>query len=248
MGHGDGAKDAPDAIEKEAKTIVANESRLVPKFEFDEVKVDNSNIESSHKNIFDKIKTIKEKCIILGGDHSISNPCFKGFSENNKGAGIVVFDAHPDLLESVGVSSQEDWLRSLINEGIVDKDKVIIIGVRVVDNIENEFINENKLTTYSMKQIFDNKIENICDAVMEKIRSWDSVYLSIDIDSVDPAFAPGTGYREPGGLTSRELIYFVQRLNKLNNIKMIDLVEVNPGLDVNNITSKLAAKMIGELI
>lgn len=248
LGHGDGAKDAPDRIEAQLKDIYLNESGIKPKFDFEAVEVDNNDIEKSHNNIFNKIKTIKEKCIILGGDHSISYPCFKAFSQNNKNAGIVVFDAHPDLMDKAGINSQEDWLRSLINEKVVDKDKVIIIGVRNSDKIEKEFIDENKLNVHYMKNIFEHKIENICDSVMEKIMEWPAVYLSIDIDAADPAFAPGTGYTEPGGLTSRELIYFIQRLNKLKNIKMIDIVEVNPGKDVNDMTSKLAAKLMCELV
>jgi len=107
LGHGDGAKDAPDEIEKHVKSIVSNESGIVPKFEFDSVDVDNNNLESSHKAIFERIKQEKEKCIVLGGDHSISYPCFKAFSQNNPGSGIVIFDAHPDLLESVGVNSEK---------------------------------------------------------------------------------------------------------------------------------------------
>ncbi|HME87095.1 MAG TPA: arginase family protein [Candidatus Nanoarchaeia archaeon] len=248
LGHGKGAKDAPDKIQGQLKDIVANESFVVPHFEFDSVHVDNNNIDESHQNIFNKILSLKEKAILLGGDHSISYPSFKAFSKNHPGAGIVVFDAHPDLLEHAGVKSQEDWLRALITEGVVDKDKVIIIGVRNSDAIEKEFIDENNLQIYYMKKIFENKIENVCDAVMEKIRAWPSAYLSIDIDAVDPAFAPGTGYNEPGGLTSREIIYFIQRLNLLKNIKMVDIVEVDPNKDVANLTTKLAAKLMTELI
>ncbi len=248
LGHGDGARDAPDSIEKNLKDIYSGESGKVPAFEFESVKVNNSNLEESHKNIFDKISKLSSKSTILGGDHSISNPCFKAFAKNNKGAGIVIFDAHPDLMDSVGMNSQEDWLRALIEDGIVEKDKVIIIGVRNFHSQEKEYIDSKKLQIHYMRNIFEHKIENVCDAVMEKIRTWPSVYLSIDIDVVDPAFAPGTGYREPGGLSSREIIYFIQRLNRLQNIKMIDIVEVNPSLDVSNMTSKLAARLMTELI
>ena len=248
LSHGKGAKDAPDQIQAQLKDIVANESNVVPNFQFDTVEVDNNDIETSHNNIYNKIVQLKEKAIILGGDHSISYPSFKAFEKNNPEAGIVVFDAHPDLLEHAGVKSQEDWLRALITEGIVDKDRVIVIGVRNVDKIEKEFIDENKLQFYYMKKIFEHKIENVCDAVMEKIKSWPAVYLSIDIDAVDPAFAPGTGYNEPGGLSSREIIYFIQRLNLLKNVKMVDIVEVDPSKDVANLTTKLAAKLMTELL
>ena len=83
---------------------------------------------------------------------------------------------------------------------------------------------------------------------MEQARNFSDLYISIDIDILDPAFAPGTGYIEPAGLSTRELIYLIQRIKLLKNIKKYDLVEVNPDKDINNMTSKVAAKIIKELI
>lgn len=74
------------------------------------------------------------------------------------------------------------------------------------------------------------------------------LYLSLDIDVVDPAFAPGTGHKEPGGLTSRQLIYLIQRMNKVKNLRAIDLVEINPLNDKEGLTVKLGAKIVSELI
>lgn len=247
LGHGNGARDAPDVIEEQLTEIFSNEQGIAPKFEFEQVDVNDKDLEYSHKNIYNSILNVKEKAVILGGDHSVSNPCFKAFAQNHKGAGIVIFDAHPDLLHFTSAKSQEDWLRALIEENVIDAENVILIGIRNVDPIEKEYINEKKLDVHYMKHIFEHKIENVCDAVMEKIKNWPAIYLSIDIDSVDPAFAPGTGYKEPGGLTSRELLYFIQRLMKLKNIKMIDIVEVDPSQDPSGITSKLAAKILTEL-
>ncbi len=247
LGHGDGAKDAPDKIVENFNELFLNENGIKPEFEIDSIKVDNHNIELSHKNIYDKVKSLDKRTILLGGDHSISEPAFRAFAENNEGAGLIVFDAHPDLMESAGISSQEDWLLSLINNGIVDKKKVILIGVRNWDGQEREFIELNKIRCFTMKQIFAQGVSNVCDVIMETARKWPSFYVSIDIDAADPAFAPGTGYCEPGGLSSRELIYFLQRLKMLKNLGMADIVEVNPSLDNNNMTSKLAAKLVFEL-
>ncbi len=247
LGHGDGAKDAPDKIVSHFKEMFLNEDNVSPKFEMDSVDVDNSNIKFSHDNIYQKIRTIKEKAIILGGDNSISSPAFQAFAENNPGAGLILFDAHPDLMEGIGVESQEDWLRFLISQGIVDKDKVIIVGIRNSDVVEINFIRNNNIKTYPMKHIFDVGVKDFCDALMEQVRTWPALYICLDIDVVDPAFAPGTGYREPGGLSSRDMIYFVQRLKKLKNLGMVDIVEVNPEMDVADLTSKLAAKIVHEL-
>lgn len=247
LGHGDGAKHAPDRIVGHFSNMFLNEDLQTPRFEIDEIIVDNSNLSFSHHQIYNKLRQIKERAILLGGDNSISAPAFKAFAENNPGAGLILFDAHPDLMESIGVSSQEDWLRSLIAQGILDPDKVIIIGVRNSDAQEIDFIRSNNIKVYSMKHIFDVGVENVCDGIMEQSRQWPALYVCFDIDAVDPAFAPGTGYREPGGLSAREMIYFVQRLKKLKNFKMCDIVEVNPELDVAELTSKLAAKLVYEL-
>jgi agmatinase len=82
---------------------------------------------------------------------------------------------------------------------------------------------------------------------MSVARQWPKAYLSIDIDVLDPAFAPGTGYAEPGGLTTREMVYMLQRLKLLRNIGMADLVEVNPEKDIQGMTAKAASKLIIEL-
>ena len=100
-----------------------------------------------------------------------------------------------------------------------------------------------------MNQLLDD-LQDTCDTIME-FSNGKELYVSLDIDVVDPSFAPATGYPEPGGLTSREFIYLVQRINKMKNLKAIDLVEINAEKDkekYNGITIKLGAKIIGELL
>ena len=82
---------------------------------------------------------------------------------------------------------------------------------------------------------------------MSVARQFGALYLSIDIDVLDTAFAPGTGHTEPGGLTTRELLYFVHMLKNLKNLKMADIVEINPKKDLNDMTSKIGAKLLVEL-
>ena len=89
--------------------------------------------------------------------------------------------------------------------------------------------------------------EEICDMIMEKARNSKCFYISIDIDAIDPAFAPGTGYPEPGGMSSRDLIYFLQRLLLLPNFKGGDIVEINPEIEQEK-TIKLGAKILSEML
>ena len=98
-----------------------------------------------------------------------------------------------------------------------------------------------------MDKIFGN-IEDVCDTIMENVRNCDGLYISIDIDVIDPAFAPGTGYPEPGGLSSQEILYFIRRLKLLKNFRRIDLVEICPQKDVNEMTVRLGARIICEFL
>lgn len=206
-----------------------------------------SNLEETNKNIYEEVLT-KEKAVIIGGDHSITYPAFKAFIQNNPGAGLIIFDAHPDCVNNFNPPTHEDFVRVLIEEGTLDPKKLILVGVRQSDMIEKEFLNNYKIRCFTMDKIFEYGVKDICETIMETANSWPTIYLSLDIDVVDPAFAPGTGYREPGGLDPKELFYCLKRLKKLKNLKMVDLVEISPEKDHNNLTVKLGEKILKELI
>ncbi len=243
-----GADKGPDEIIEELKTISLNESFQKPEYSIEEVKCDNNNISETHQNIFKKINEEKEKFIALGGDHSITYSTFKAFAKNNPDAGLLVFDAHPDMMKPFSQPTHENYLRTLIEEGILNPQKLVLVALRVFDDEEYAFLEKNNIKFFSMKEIIFEGKENVCDASMSSVKDLKSLYISLDIDSIDPAFAPGTGYKESGGLTSREFLYFIQRLKNLKNIKAFDLVEINPEIDINNVTAKLGAKIIAELI
>ncbi|MBW3003515.1 arginase family protein [Candidatus Woesearchaeota archaeon] len=242
-----GSAKGPDEIVRGMYDLYLNEDGEYREFEVDSVDVDKGNIDNTNENIFNKIKSINEHCIVLGGDHSVTYAAFKAFASNNPGAGIVVFDAHPDCENNFSPPSHEDFLRVLIEEGVVDASRVIIVGLRNWHSNEFNFLRDKKIKYFAMKEVFDRGVKEVCDAVMFVAKQWPSLYLSIDIDAVDPAFAPGTGYCEPGGLTSRELLYFVQRMKNLKNLKIVDLVEINPEKD-NGLTVKLGSKIVKEFL
>ncbi len=247
LGKTKGSESAPEEILRSMKDLYLNEKGVTAKIESRLVKVDNSDIEMSHNQILQDMRKIDSKAIIIGGDHSITYSCFKAFIEKNPGAGLLVFDAHPDLMGGEFLT-HEDYLSRLIEEKILDPKKLVLVGIRNWDGKEREAIERHGIRTFPMKRLFEIGIQEACDTVMEAVSRWPSLYLSIDIDAADPAFAPGTGYTEPGGMSSRELIYFLQRLNLLKNLKMIDIVEINPKKDINNLTVMLGAKIIKELI
>lgn len=235
LGKNIGTEKAPDAILKEMNDLFVNESGRSGFAEVAEVKINNSNVSESHK----KIKEAVKEGVVLGGDHSITYSSFKGSGCD----GLLILDAHADCMAGTDAVTHEDFVSKLVNEGA----KVILAGLRNPDKQEFDFIKQKKVQNFTMKEIFDMGIKDFCDTIMENCRQFKSLYVSIDIDVVDPAFAPGTGYPVAGGLTSRELIYLVQRLKLMKNLKVVDIVEVNPLKDVSKLTVQLAAKIVNEL-
>lgn len=245
-GSSDGAGSAPDIVVKDLHNLLSNEAGRKCGYLIEEVDVNTADAEEAKDRIYSKIKDEKESCIIIGGDHSITLPCFKAFSETHENSGIIIFDAHPDCDDDNMPPGQNDLVSGIISQKLASPMNIILLGTRSWSSKEYEFIKKNNIMFFSMKHIFEIGIKEICDTVMENSRQWPNLYISIDIDVVDPAYAPGTGCIEAGGLSSRELIYFVQRLKLLKNLKMIDIMEINPKKDINGMTSKLGAKIVAE--
>jgi arginase family enzyme len=260
LGKTHGCEKAGNEILKTVKEeIFTNESGKpvdIGKLDLEEIHLDNSNLKIAnkliYKNSFEIFKS-KEKTIFLGGDHSISYSLTRAFLDYCENEGrepcLIVFDAHPDCMPltkgTEKYPNHEEWLRDLIEQGFPARN-ILLVGIRNSDVQEIEFLKEKNIRTISMNSLLEN-LEEMCDIIME-FSDKKELYLSLDIDVVDPVFAVGTGYNEPGGLTSRQFIYIIQRLNKIKNLKAVDLVEINPDKDINNLTVKLGAKAFSEMI
>jgi len=255
LGKTKGCERAPNAVLEALKDIHSNESgKPIDShlLDLEEIHLDNSDLELSnnliYKNSFKMFET-QPKTIFVGGDHSISYSLTRGFFDSCQNFGkepcLIVFDAHADCMAPMKEPTHEEWLRKLIEDGFPTQN-ILLVGVRNLWRDEMIFLNENKIKIISMNQLTEN-LQDICDTIME-FSGGKELYVSIDIDVVDPVFAPGTGYQEPGGLTSRQFLYLIQRINKIKSLRGIDIVEINPGKDENNKTIKLGAKILGELI
>ncbi len=259
LGKTKGCERAGDAIINELRSIYTNEQGKIVNvdlLDLEEIHVDNSNLKLTNDLIYkNSLKTFetKSKIIFLGGDHSISFSITKAFFDYCKNLDkepcLVVFDAHPDCMEPVdkNAPTHEEWLRGLVEVGF-PPENILLVGVRNSDLKETSFIKENRIRTISVDQLTED-LHETCDAIMEFSNSKE-LYISIDIDVIDPAFAPSTGYPEPCGLTSRDFLYVLKRLNKIKNLRAVDLVEINEEKDENfgNITVKLGSKILSELI
>lgn len=255
----EGCEKAGNAIIEALNEIYSNEQNVpidASLLDLEEIHLDNSDLKLSNKLIYENSSEIfetKPQAIFLGGDHSISYSIGKAFLEHckmsNKKPCIIVFDSHPDLMNPADKNSptHEEWLRGLIEKGF-PKENVLIVGLRNCHKDEIKFLKENKIKTISINSLTED-LQNMCDTIME-FANGRELYVSIDIDIIDPVFAPATGYPEVGGLTSRQFIYLIQRIKKIKTLRTIDIVEINSEKDkqYGNITIKLGAKVLAELL
>ncbi|MEK6829452.1 MAG: arginase family protein, partial [Nanoarchaeota archaeon] len=184
-------------------------------------------------------------------DHSISysiNRAFMDFCrQTGKKPCLIVFDAHADSLKANNKEfpNNREWVRKLVDEGFPGEN-IMIVGARNVQKEEIEFLNKEGIRRISMNQITED-IQDTCDIIMEFSDGKD-LYVSIDIDVIDPAFASSVEFPESGGLTSRQFIYMIQRINKIKNLRGMDLTEINEKNDITKSTIKLGAKILAELV
>lgn len=190
--------------------------------------------------ITNELRKEKKPLVILGGEHLLTLGSYMSFP---KEVGYVVFDAHYDLRDEYANTklSHAAYLRRIVEKR--GADNIVHVGARSFVKDELEFLTKNKINSISDKEI---RLGNACRQLKDSISTFDELYVSIDLDVVDPAFAPGVGNPEAVGITSRELYDLV---TSLENKKIVgsDVVELNPSFD-NGSTASLAAKMISTII
>ena len=188
----------------------------------------------------------------IGGDHSVSITTQSAFIKQHQGKkiGLIHCDAHADLCD---VYDDNHYSHASVNrrtlEAGLSNDDFVMIGLRSWEVQEVVFLNENKsIVSYPMVELRKRGLQAIVDAVIEKFKDYDAVYLSFDIDCIDPAYAPGTGTPEMGGLTNFQAMDLISELVLHLPIQAMDIVEVSPPLDCNQMTTWLALKLIYEVL
>lgn len=156
------------------------------------------------------------------------------FAQHYENTGIIIFDARPATC------------LHLLNKRVLKKENILLAGVRRWQKGDPYLLREQKLKYYTMSEISTDGIADVCDAIMSVARDFGVLFVSINISVVDPAFAPGTCMPESGGLSSRELIYILQRLKKLKNFRAAGLTGIAPENDIRGMTVQLGAAIIAE--
>lgn len=193
----------------------------------------------------------KAFCLFLGGDHSVTIPLQRAFGRYNKGKkiGIIHFDSHSDICDEYdGHKWSHACTEKRAVDDVIEPKDLSLIGIRSWEVEEIEYLAAHpEVLLIKAYDVHKKGYEYVCQRLKEKYSDYDALYLTLDIDVLDPSCAPGTGTPEAGGLESREMMEIIKFLISELPITTMDLVEVSPPLDSeNNITSWAALKIIYE--
>ena len=193
---------------------------------------------------------VMDNLFIIGGDHTITYPVLKAVNEKYGKVSVIHFDSHFDTWDQYfgeKVTHGTPFKR-VFEEGLIDVDHSIHVGIRGTLNGYEDIENDKKIgfDTIFCHETDTLGIYGIVDKIKRRVGD-NKVYISLDIDVVDPAFAPGTGTPECGGYTSSQIISIVRGLKGLNVIGG-DVVEVSPPYDSGDITSLLASTLCYEFV
>jgi len=201
-------------------------------------------------NMASEIIESDTKLITLGGDHSISLPLLRAHAKKHGPVSLVHIDAHLDTwkeeFEFIPYSHGTPF-RYALQEGLIRKDEYMQIGIRGPLSGENDYAEAKELgaRVVTIHEVMEKGVAEILKEVHERMKG--PVYVTVDIDSADPAYAPGTGTPEVGGLSSYQLLQLVRGLHGLDLIGF-DLVEVSPPYDHSDITAVLGSNIVFEYL
>lgn len=180
--------------------------------------------------------------IMLGGEHSLTLPFVKACKEKYSELGVVVLDAHLDLREEYeGERNSHACISKRIFEEVTQN--YASVGIRSGAQEEYDYARQNKIKVFSAEDVFLHGVEKVVKEIREHIEGH--IYLSIDMDAIDPAYAPAVGSPEPYGLTARHVRDIISCFAPY--MVGFDLVEIAPAYDSGN-TALLGAKLVRDLI
>ncbi|WP_309092798.1 arginase family protein [Phenylobacterium sp.] len=173
--------------------------------------------------------------ICLGGDHAVTYPILRGLRRRHGALTILHIDAHADIYHAYqdNPRSHASPFARIMEEGLADR--LVQVGLRTVNDEHRAQFERFGVEAYDIRRLPDPA----------SLRFETPVYISVDIDALDPAFAPGVSHREPGGLTTRQVIDYIQAVAQ--PVVGADVVEYNPTCDIAGQTALVAAKLVKEI-
>lgn len=214
--------------------------------------------ETTAESISAHVATVAEQGtmpIVLGGDHYCTYPAFRGFAAGTgyDSVGLVQIDAHTDTTAEspiFGSHFHGSSIHQITESPYTDLRHVSQIGIRGYESPKFfEFADKHGLNLFTMREVRESEIRSVVeDAIEAAAAETDIVYVTFDIDAIDPSTAPGTGTPEPGGLTADEALTMMETLGKREEVGMVDLMEVAPTFGDTDRTASLAAYLLVTLL
>jgi formiminoglutamase len=254
-----GASFAPDAIRRclnsfttyniEEETDISGKTII----DFGDIAMHPTTIEECHQRIYQSTKEIAQIeaapfTIILGGDHSITTSTVKAIKETKGTVGIIQLDAHHDLRNTEdGGPTNGTPFRRLVEKGHLKGEHLIQIGIRNYANAKayHDYAIENGVTVYTMKDVRQCAMQELIESAINQLDpKVDTIYLSVDMDVLDQAYAPGCPAIGPGGMDPDTLSEAVQTAIRHPKVQTMDIVEIDPTLDIRDMTSRIASLLM----
>lgn len=207
-------------------------------------------LEQSHEDIERRLNQIVDAGVVplcVGGDHSITHPILKAVGRNRP-VGLIHIDAHCDTGGAFDLTKFHHGgpMRNAVLDGVLDPTRTVQIGIRGPAEYLWEFSYESGMTVIHAEEVAEMGIGAVISKALSIVGDGPT-YLSFDIDSLDPAFAPGTGTPEVGGLTTREVLQLLRGLKGVNLVGG-DVVEVAPQYDATTNTAHAGAQVLFEIL
>lgn len=212
----------------------------------------NTSLERMRETLIPQAKELikQHHMVWLGGDHSITLPLLRAYrAQHSEPLAVIHFDAHCDTWDShfKEPSGHGTWVYEAVNEGLISAEHTVQLGIRSAAEVATtRFIADRGGMLYSARDLRGIEKPTEWQALVKTMESkigQRPVYLTLDIDCLDPAFAPGTGTPEPGGMTSSQLLGLLEELSVFKFVGM-DLTEVAPAYDWAELTSNVAAHAV----
>ena len=197
------------------------------------------------------IRSQHKLAFFLGGDHSVGIPLFKAFAKSFAGpVGYSQFDSHADLADyhEGHAWSHANTARRNLEQPNFSPFHLAFVGLRSFLTEEVDYYAAHpEIGWHTARSVYQRGIEAVARDVIAQMKGVEAVYMSLDIDGIDPSCTPGTGTPEHGGPTTRECLEFLRLIFAELPIKVMDLVEVSPPLDISDVTSLAALKVMYEV-
>lgn len=202
---------------------------------------------------------IDETCIFLGGDHSVSIGTIAAAMTRSTRVGVLWIDAHGDF--NTPMTTPSGNVHGMVVSALMGKcppavtigdvrlrpEQIVMIATRDLDDLERQALADSGIKVFTMRSIDENGMATVVHAALNALGDIDNIHVSLDMDSLDPTIAPGVGTAVPGGLSYREAHLLMEMLADDGRVRSLDIVEINPILDIANRTAEIAVELTAGL-